>query len=79
MIFIGKVINIKSIDKYCSTPLHCAAHYCDIVTIKLLLKKGANLNVLDVTHSTPFADAYRMFMVDQETNIRHKFTLYFRN
>ncbi|KJV74698.1 ankyrin repeat-containing protein 09 [Orientia tsutsugamushi] len=51
------------------TPFHLAAHHCEFEIIKLLLlKNGANLNVVDTTGITPFSECYTMFMANQDKN-----------
>ncbi|KJV83790.1 ankyrin repeat family protein [Orientia tsutsugamushi str. UT76] len=51
------------------TPFHLAAHHCEFEIIKLLLlKNGANLNVVDTTGITPFSECHTMFMANQDKN-----------
>nr|WP_064591185.1 ankyrin repeat domain-containing protein [Orientia tsutsugamushi] len=51
------------------TSFHIAAHHCKVEIIKLLLlKNGANLNVVDRTGITPFSECSTMFMADPEKN-----------
>lgn len=75
----GSLAFIKLLSKYgadsnvqnCNndTPFHLAAHHCNSEIIKLLLlKHGANLNVLDTTGITPFSECHTMFMADPEKN-----------
>lgn len=46
-------MDVNSVNKNKTSPLHAACWYNELETIKLLVKEGANLNALDSKGVTP--------------------------
>ena len=74
-----KKIEIDVRDKWLKTPLHYAAMIGSTISASYLIKRGANINSVDIYGNTPLAVAmlYKKFnlansLIDQKADVKVK-------